>query len=88
MDQLFIVVKCLENHRLPWGGIGIKYGCQKGDWIPVDETNINVSGDDHCRPYCSRPCLNGGWCVGPGLCKCAEGFLGSQCERSELLLKF
>lgn len=33
-----------------------------------------------CLPVCSRPCLNGGWCLAPETCRCTEGFYGDQCH--------
>ena len=35
---------------------------------------------------CDPPCLNGGYCYGPGLCACPEGTEGSRCEIGESLL--
>lgn len=32
---------------------------------------------------CDQPCLNGGRCSSDGVCACAEGWTGSQCEQGE-----
>ncbi|XP_026856844.2 protein kinase C-binding protein NELL2 isoform X1 [Electrophorus electricus] len=34
-----------------------------------------------CRALCDSLCLNGGSCISPNVCVCAQGFTGQRCER-------
>ncbi|XP_065581735.1 protein kinase C-binding protein NELL1-like isoform X2 [Artemia franciscana] len=34
----------------------------------------------YCKPICSQPCQNGGFCRVPEQCSCRSGFTGQQCE--------
>ena len=60
--------------------------------LPLEESNHSIEDDDFeetqesmnkCEPECPQPCLNAGWCIAPGECRCTEGFFGEQCEFSK-----
>nr|XP_042895666.1 sushi, von Willebrand factor type A, EGF and pentraxin domain-containing protein 1 isoform X2 [Parasteatoda tepidariorum] len=43
-------------------------------------------GNATCEGMCTRPCLNGGRCVPPGLCSCPAGFVGDVCQHAVCIL--
>ena len=82
-DFIYVVARCNSRHRLPWGATGVKYKCIGGSWIPEEKNLANQVDNAFCYPVCERPCMNGGWCHSPNICRCPEGFFGEQCERSK-----
>ncbi|XP_072037589.1 uncharacterized protein [Amphiura filiformis] len=66
-------------------GDGIRNDCDNCVKVPnEDQADIDNDGlGDLCDknpPDCGAGCLNGGVCVGDGLCVCFEGFAGYLCE--------
>ncbi|GFR11206.1 sushi, von Willebrand factor type A, EGF and pentraxin domain-containing protein 1 [Trichonephila clavata] len=43
-------------------------------------------GKAECEGMCTRPCLNGGKCIPPGLCSCPSGFIGDVCQHAVCIL--
>ena len=36
-----------------------------------------------CIAQCAGGCQNGGTCISPGVCECAPGWTGTNCERGK-----
>ncbi|KAL7641971.1 UNVERIFIED_CONTAM: hypothetical protein RMT77_007845 [Armadillidium vulgare] len=72
--------RCKAGHKLRSGSTEAKFECVDGKWTYKDLNNMRGIVLK-CYPTCERPCLNGGRCVAPDTCKCAEGFFGSQCHK-------
>ncbi|XP_069159251.1 von Willebrand factor D and EGF domain-containing protein [Procambarus clarkii] len=77
-------VRCNSGYKLPSGRGSATLVC--------DQASGQLSYDGQpwtpallaCLPYCGEDgCHNGGQCLAPGLCKCARGYTGDQCQTPE-----
>uniref|UniRef100_A0A2P2I579 Neurogenic locus notch homolog protein 1-like n=1 Tax=Hirondellea gigas TaxID=1518452 RepID=A0A2P2I579_9CRUS len=75
---------CGAGYVLPSGGSSVDLVCRAGVWQAnfnsITASNPSTSLMEGCRPVCSSPCLNGGSCVAPDICRCADGFTGASCK--------
>ncbi|XP_052248669.1 mucin-5AC-like isoform X9 [Dreissena polymorpha] len=68
---------CNTGYRFPGGLTSDKRECDQmfGEWF--DPPGMDIPD---CEPVCNPPCANGGTCLLPDTCTCANGFMGAQCQ--------
>ncbi|XP_063862977.1 neurogenic locus notch homolog protein 1-like isoform X1 [Scylla paramamosain] len=74
-----VQVTCLNGYEMSNGMTTLKMTCVEGMWLSRQPTHHEDALG--CHPVCDRPCLNGGICVIPNRCECAEFFEGKDCSK-------
>ena len=70
---------CYDGFRFngrPFKEIPLTCNKETDKFSSIDEKALEVG----CIPDCMPSCLNGGICIGPQLCQCANGFEGERCQ--------
>ncbi|XP_068216971.1 uncharacterized protein [Palaemon carinicauda] len=78
-EELIYTIECYKGYEMITHKSSLEVKCEEGIWqFPK---GLQDGHFIDCRPVCTKPCFNGGRCAAPDLCRCPEGFTGSQCTK-------